>query len=250
MQFDAIGVGWDVGGWQGRAQAVAVVGWRRGQAPVWLGISPAFRLSSRQTPDLLALLAPALHDAALTQRVAASPVLTLGIDAPLAFPRALGLLLSSGQGPCQVPVAEIDNPYAYRECERWIYQRYGKKPLSASFDRLGNNATLAMALLPRLGLEVQPMQGMSGRRAAIEVYPALAKMAGKGSRASDALSALLPPDLAPGTHSYDAALCALMALQHASGNDCDVLPTLLGPQCHELSDISEGWIYHFQRAAR
>ena len=145
-QMSAIGIGWDVRGWQGSAQAVAVVGWQaRTQQLHWLGVSPLFRLSSRVAPDLDALLRPALQDEVALMQVLACPHLALGIDAPLAFPRALGELLA-GRGPeCAVPQREIDNPYAYRDCERWLHQQYGKKPLSATFDRLGNNATLALS---------------------------------------------------------------------------------------------------------
>ncbi|MCV5480433.1 hypothetical protein OFN48_34325, partial [Escherichia coli] len=77
-------------------------------------------------------------------QIEACPQLALGIDAPLAFPRALRDLLNGQPHSCAVPEREIDNPYAYRDCERWLYQQYGKKPLSATFDRLGNNATLAL----------------------------------------------------------------------------------------------------------
>ena len=89
--LDAIGIGWDVRGWQGNAQAVAVVGWQsRTQQLHWLGVSPLFRLSSRVAPDLDALLRPALQDEMAQMQVLALPRLALGIDAPLASPRALG----------------------------------------------------------------------------------------------------------------------------------------------------------------
>ena len=50
--LDAIGIGWDVRGWQGNAQVVAVVGWQaRTQQLHWLGVSPLFRLSSSGSRD-------------------------------------------------------------------------------------------------------------------------------------------------------------------------------------------------------
>ena len=131
--MDAIGIGWDVRGWQGSAQAVAVVGWQaREQRLHWFGVSPLFRLSSRVAPDLDALLRPALHDEIHLLQVLACPQLALGIDAPLAFPRALGELLAGRATECAVPQREIDNPYAYRDCERWLHRQYGKKPLRVS----------------------------------------------------------------------------------------------------------------------
>ncbi|MGU5717381.1 DUF429 domain-containing protein [Aeromonas taiwanensis] len=245
--MDAIGIGWDVRGWQGNAQAVAVVGWQaREQRLHWLGISPLFRLSSRVAPDLDALLRPALQDEMALMQVLACPHLALGIDAPLAFPRALGELLVGKGGECAVPQREIDNPYAYRDCERWLYEQYGKKPLSATFDRLGNNATLALSMLPRLGdLQLVPKLAREAQRAVLEVYPALAKVGGKASAVRPELQPHLPASLVPGTDPYDAALCALMALQYAAGGNVTLLPPLVPPAADLALD--EGWVYHFAR---
>ncbi|MGL6265430.1 DUF429 domain-containing protein [Aeromonas jandaei] len=246
-QMSAIGIGWDVRGWQGSAQAVAVVGWQADSNSLhWLGVSPLFRLSSRVAPDLAALLRPALQDEALLAQVAACPQLALGIDAPLAFPRALRDLLNGRPLSCAVPEREIDNPYAYRDCERWLHQQYGKKPLSATFDRLGNNATLALSMLPNLAdLQLVPTVASQSSRAVLEVYPALAKVAGKASPARPELAALLPADVVPDTDRYDAALCALMALQYAAGGRVAQLPALLTPPVGMALD--EGWVYHFAR---
>ncbi|MBR7631543.1 MULTISPECIES: DUF429 domain-containing protein [Aeromonas] len=245
--MDAIGIGWDVRGWQGNAQAVAVVGWQaREQRLHWFGVSPLFRLSSRVAPDLDALLRPALQDEMNLMQVLACPQLALGIDAPLAFPRALGDLLAGRATECAVPQREIDNPYAYRDCERWLHQQYGKKPLSATFDRLGNNATLALAILPRLAdLQLVPRQQPEADRAVLEVYPALAKVGGKASAVRAELQPHLPAELVTGTDRYDAAICALMALQYAAKGSVSLLPTLIQPPADMALD--EGWVYHFAR---
>ncbi|MDO2949818.1 DUF429 domain-containing protein [Aeromonas simiae] len=242
--FDAIGLGWDVGGWQGQSQAIAAVGWRRGEPLQWLGISTAFRLSSRSTPTLAHLLMPALRSEERLSWVLSAPAVTLGVDAPLAFPRALCALLQGQEtAPPLIPEREIDNPYAYRECERWLHQHYGKKPLSASFDRLGNNATLAMTLLRSWNIPILPVQPQQEGMVAIETYPALAKPNGRRGQATSALHALLPKDVIAGSDPYDAALCALMALQHAAGGRCDALPSLVFAPPEMLKE--EGWIYHF-----
>ncbi|MFC5707192.1 DUF429 domain-containing protein [Aeromonas eucrenophila] len=245
--MDAIGIGWDVRGWQGNAQAVAVVGWQaREQRLCWLGVSPLFRLSSRVAPDLDALLRPALQDEIGLMQVLACPQLALGIDAPLAFPRAFAELLAGRGAPCAVPQREIDNPYAYRDCERWLHQQYGKKPLSATFDRLGNNATLALSMLPRLAdLQLVPSRTLEADRAVLEVYPALAKVAGKASMARGEIADQLPSDLVPGTDRYDAALCALMALQYAAKGAVTSLPPLVSAPAD--FPLDEGWVYHFAR---
>ncbi|WP_349917857.1 DUF429 domain-containing protein [Aeromonas veronii] len=243
--MDAIGIGWDVRGWQGNAQAVAVVGWQaRTQQLHWLGISPLFRLSSRVAPDLDALLRPALQDEMGLMQVLACPQLALGIDAPLAFPRALAELLA-GRGPeCAVPQREIDNPFAYRDCDRWLHRQYKKKPLSATFDRLGNNATLAISMLPRLAdLQLVPSRVAEADRAVLETYPALAKTAGRASLARGEIAAHLPATLVPGTDPYDAALCALVALQYAAKGAVSVLPPLLSAPAD--FPLDEGWVYHF-----
>jgi hypothetical protein len=243
--MDAIGIGWDVRGWQGNAQAVAVVGWQaREQRLHWFGVSPLFRLSSRVAPDLDALLRPALQDEMRLMQVLACPQLALGIDAPLAFPRALAELLAGRGGDYAVPQREIDNLYAYRDCERWLHRQYGKKPLSATFDRLGNNATLALSMLPRLAdLQLVPSRVPQAERAVLEVYPALAKVVGKASPARAEIAASLPEDVTPGTDRYDAALCALMALQYAAKGTVSSLPPLVSP----VADfpLDEGWVYHF-----
>lgn len=245
MTFDAVGIGWDVCGWQGNTQAVAIVGWAEGTLH-WIGCSPAFRFSSRQSPTLSSLLLPVLQDPVAVASLLAVPHITLGIDAPLSFPPALGDLLSGRPAPCTVPEREIDNPYAYRDCERWLYQRYGKKPLSATFDRLGNNATLAMALLKHWRVPVAPLQSAGeGELVAIETYPAMAKMAGRISAAHPGLLHVLPDGIAVGTDIYDAALCALMALQHAMQGQCHTLPALVTPVDSHAGD---GWIYHFDLA--
>lgn len=248
-QMNAIGIGWDVRGWQGSAQAVAVVGWQASSNSLhWLGISPLFRLSSRVSPDLAALLRPALQHELTLMQVLTCPQLALGIDAPLAFPRALHDLLNGHPHPCAVPEREIDNPYAYRDCERWLHQQYNKKPLSATFDRLGNNATLALSMLPRLAdLQLVPKVQERARRAVLEVYPALAKVGGKNSPAWPGLAALLPADLVVGTDRYDASLCALMALQYAAEGKVTALPALV-PPADEMA-LDEGWVYHFARPA-
>lgn len=178
--MDAIGIGWDVRGWQGNAQAVAVVGWQaREQRLHWFGVSPLFRLSSRVAPDLDALLRPALQDEMSLMQVLACPQLALGIDAPLAFPRALGDLLAGRATECAV----------------------------------------------------------------LEVYPALAKVGGKASAVRAELQPHLPAELATGTDRYDAAICALMALQYAAKGTVSLLPPLIQAPADMVLD--EGWVYHF-----
>ncbi|MFC3913029.1 DUF429 domain-containing protein [Pseudaeromonas sharmana] len=246
MNVDFLGIGWDVGGWSGSKQAVAIVGWSEGDSELnWFGVSPPFSLSRRRPLSLESLLAPALQGQSCLPNCQRQAI---AIDTSLAFPRAFCQLLQ-GQGGQQsmVPAAEIDNPLAYRDCERWLYREYGKKPLSASFDKLGNNSSLALSLLPALraqGYRLVPQQQGDATLAIIEGYPALLK---QGFRANQpvrpALASRLPPAVQPGEDRYDAALCALMALGFASQNRCPLLPALIAPPPAMKPD--EGWIYHF-----
>ena len=80
-----------------------------------------------------------------------TPKLAVAIDAPLAFPNKFRNLLSGKALVQTVPVTEIENRLAYRDCERWVEKQFGKKPLSATFDKLGNNASLAILALVFLG---------------------------------------------------------------------------------------------------
>ncbi len=244
-----LGVGWDVGGWCGSKQAVAVVSWQEGESELsWLGLSVPFSLSRRVPLSLSGLLAPALgHSFGLPRAERVS----LAIDAPLAFPRAFHALLQGTLATEQVPEDEMANPYAYRDCDRWLHEQYGKKPLSASFDKLGNNATLAItltALLQQQGFTLLPQQQETAELAMLEAYPAMMKQQFRSTApATAAFSPLLPAELQPGNDSYDAALCALMALAHASEGRCPLLPPLVMPPAGLPRD--EGWIYHFEPEA-
>ena len=48
-----------------------------------------------------------------------------------------------------------------------------------------------------------------------------------------------------GTDRYDAAICALMALQYAAKGSVSLLPALVAPPAEMALD--EGWVYHFAR---
>jgi hypothetical protein len=123
--------------------------------------------------------------------------------------------------------------------------------MSASFDKLGNNATLAItltALLQQQGFSLLPQQQETAELAMLEAYPAMMKQQFRSTApATAAFSPLLPAELQPGNDSYDAALCALMALAHASEGRCSLLPPLVMPPAGLPRD--EGWIYHFEPEA-
>jgi len=136
-----IGLGWDVGGWLGKNHGIAAVEWKNNEIK-WLSLPiatclPKFGLF---TPlDFYKDIDNASSDAGVV----------IGIDAPLGYPVAYQRLVSGGCPLMEKPEVEIDNMFAYRETERHIYRTFKKKPLSASFDKLGNNTSLAIATVRR-----------------------------------------------------------------------------------------------------
>jgi predicted nuclease with RNAse H fold len=248
MRQSILAIGWDVRGWRGKQQAVAVIRLdlsRPKSEPEWW-VSDDFQFKPGEPLDLKSLIRPALGDKTKLLLKDADRVV-IGIDAPLAFPGAIKDLLNDADAQFAPSTSEIENPLAYRDCERWVYREHGKKPLSASFDKLGNGATLALALcagLRREGFRVLPQDADTADRAVIEVYPAIVKReARRVSAAVDDLHRLLPAELSPGTDQYDAALCALVAAVHAGAGEHLGLPELVGFQ--PGFDRAEGWVYSF-----
>jgi hypothetical protein len=234
-----LGVGWDVGGWVGKKQGVAVIG----DDLRWLETPTCFSL--RQLPadwsllDLIRLGWPEAHELTLENFE-----IVLAVDAPFGFPRAFQDLLAGRPVPT-FPASgpEIDNPFAYRDTDREIFRVFNKKPLSASFDKLGNNATVAMVHVHRLarlhGARVPPFtEPRAGTPTIIEVYPALTKQKRK---CHPRIASLLPDGLVE--DAYDASICAILALAFALRDEC--VPELVGPSAEQLSPAqTEGWIYY------
>lgn len=249
--FRALAIGWDVGGWLGKKQAVAVIGvradgsWAHVGAPQRFSMREEFAHGALGVDQLLRIGWSDAPRSALDECA-----VLIAIDAPLSFPAAF-VRLTAGE-PQALPRLdrEIENVFAYRDCDRFVHGEYGKKPLSASFDRLGNNATLAIALTRRWREEERfamlPFDPPGdGRRTIIETYPALLK--GKDGAVLVRARALLPAGVA--THSadpdeQDSALCALVAAAMLGAAD-RALPPIVGPTREHSGD---GWIYAPPRA--
>ncbi len=248
MNSSIIAIGWDVRGWRGKQQAVAVIklDLASGKTGTQWWLSDDFQFEAGERLCLSSLIRPALGDEGMAMIEHADKVV-LGIDASLAFPRGFGELLNNPSSEYMPVATEIENPLAYRDCERWIYQTYGKKPLSATFDKLGNGSTLAMAMchgLRKQGFALIPQDADQAERAIIEVYPALTKCEPKrAAMAIDAVHQLIPDDVEVGSDQYDAAICALMAAVHAGAGTQLGLPELTA--FDPLLDRAEGWVYAF-----
>lgn len=241
-----IAIGWDVRGWRSRDQAVAVASIEsQGGELKWLGVSGQFQFEPCKPLALSSLLEPAIGNQ-LSDAELRGATVVIGIDAPLAFPKSFISLMNSENGLNKYPPdKEINNIFAYRDCERWVSEQFSKKPLSAPFDKLGNNATLAMCLTQNLrseGYQLVPQEVASSNHAVIEVYPGIIKRGKKKvDRAIESVDRHIPRNLVPGTDQYDAAICVIVALVYA-GNGVDLgLPDVVGPV--PTCDVSEGWIY-------
>jgi hypothetical protein len=249
---DVLAVGWDVGGWRGSKQAVAVTTWERG-APEWPGEACCLKLADLPADwGLQDLVRLAWQDAPgdLLQRYR----VVLAIDAPLGFPIAFADLLAGKPAPSFGPDGgEIDNPLAYRVTDRHVFEQFKKKPLSASFDKLGNNATVAMVHTRRLRakgqLRVPPFDAVEdGIATGIEVYPALVKQKRTHGdreklRCIPRVEEMLPSGMKPGDEC-DACVCALMALAFGHAGRANGLPTLIESRPVTEQIGREGWIYH------
>jgi hypothetical protein len=171
-----LAAGWDLGGWIGPKQGVAVL--RFGNDMEWLGTATSFRLADPPTDaGLPGLIRKAWPEA--SAEVLATHRIVVGVDAPLGYPLAFTrLLVGDANIDVQTSAPEIDNPLAYRATDRWVYRTFGKKPLQATFDKLGNNATVARRWFRMHDIAVLPFEAASAEESAIiEVYPALGRCA-------------------------------------------------------------------------
>ena len=218
MVHEVLYIGWDVGGWEGSCDGLAVLRCGRDGHVELCGEPKRVRLGRRLTNEFRAddLLA-ACGVVQPRNRV------VIGIDAPLGWPAEFVRLVTAGpHGPePYVPGdgGEIENRLAYRLTDRVVRKRCGKKPLSGAFDRLGGNATKAITVCQLLrknaGAVVVPQEEDTEQPVVIcEAYPApwkehARKEGGLLKSAAEALPGLDMPPL--GTDEADAVLCALTA---------------------------------------
>jgi hypothetical protein len=175
-------IGWDVGGWEGSHDGLAALRWAGDGHLELCAEARRVRLNDELgnefgVEDLLA----ACGVAQPRDRV------VIGIDAPPGWPTKFVRLMegSSQQTGPYLPGrdGEIENRLAYRHTDPVVRRRCDKKPLSAAFDKLGNNATNAITLCQLLrrnsGAVVVPQEQDAGQHVVIcEAYPAME--AGRG----------------------------------------------------------------------
>ncbi|UYO73636.1 DUF429 domain-containing protein [Halomonas qinghailakensis] len=240
---ESLYIGWDVGGWNcdnnptSRDALVVLDETLRLVGTPWRGNLRAALNESLTSRDLInSLLGLCQYAASGNERV------VMAIDTPLALPTAL-LALAKGDAVEALGRSQ-DNPYLYRETERWLFQR-GVTPLSPIKDMIGSQATKGMHLLARFAPHIAACgqwQSAEGALSVVEGYPTPAKR-------SAAFAALrhqvtMPSEFASMLHQptpkqqdiQDAWHCALLAwsLEHAK-------ETVAWPPAD--MPAAEGWIF-------
>ncbi len=174
-----ISIGWDVGGWLNNKNCVSAI-MCDGKELSWIIKPVTYKIKDR-IPSLDKFLKIFFKDIEKLKDPEGYDVI-IAIDAPLGFPDSYIKLISN---PSELKLdaiylekndkdnCEIYNQYAYRYTERIIFEKFKKKPLSAPFDKLGTNATVAISHVLAWAEELKNIK-------IIEVYPGLLKGKLKG----------------------------------------------------------------------
>lgn len=213
MAQEALYIGWDVGGWEGDRDGLAVLQWHHHGHLELCGEPKHVRLADRIKEGLSVDDLLEVADASQPWRR-----VVIGVDAPLGWPAEFVRLVGGGLRDSNPYLpggsGEIKNRLAYRLTDRVVHDRCGKKPLSGAFDKLGGNATKAITVCQLLhknaGAVVVPQEEEAEQQRVVicEAYPALWKQHAR-EEAAKALEGLNLPPL--GADESDAVLCALTA---------------------------------------
>lgn len=238
-----LSIGWDVGGWMGSKQGFSMCLWDTETKQLkWIGKAKEMSLPKSHLISPLDIIAD-LTDGANFSKCRNLQVI-VAIDAPLGYPICFVEFLNGKNVINARPVLEIENPLAYRETERHIHQKFGKKPLSSTFDKIGNNATVAISHINNWikndGFIRQPSHE-NGLKEIIEVYPALVK---ENAYLFQSFDEEIPNEINRGTDAYDSAICALMGLKYYVGEELFGMPCVSKLVKEEY--FSEGWIYYLE----
>jgi len=245
-----LAVGWDVGGWQGRNQAIAILRYEDDRWN-WFGEARAFSLTElpADNTSLVDFIRMGCKDA--PDDVLDRYNVTIAIDALLGLPLAFQKFVAGERIDRPLTKKYIDNSLSFRTTDQSVHSTYCKMPLSASFDKLGNNSTVAItyanAWSRQHGVAVLPFDApVDHRHVAIEVYPALVKVPGT-TECMARFNQFMQGTENLISHARDAAICAVFASAwpHPRLADSGSPLRLLGPDADmDMETISaEGWIY-------
>jgi hypothetical protein len=266
-----LAIGWDVGGWYGSKQGIAMLSADPEGTIEFVDDPVTKRISKEVIPsgnpvkffsDLIGI----------SNCVANNRKIILAVDAPLAVPENYRKLISvtedflNDEGNLFREKDHIDSKIFFRDCERWVKERF-QKPMPCVGSWLGNNATLAQAYTvywtnknSNWSLLPQQKEQSNAKNKIIEVYPATIKEEKRNSKIKEFFAKKVEngkkfQKLEEGTDEYDAAICALHALAFGMENEwCkeNNLPALVGYEEKRSSadkewefPEKEGWIYHF-----
>lgn len=243
-------IGWDVGGMHGANNALYALKRKNDGELEKLELQPLKRggAPEQRAQEIFDIICKAGHGPTL-----------LAIDAPLSFPlgfrKLIGQETNSHPLPNNSKEGLIDNPLAFRDCERFVFRATEKRPLSASFDQLTSLTLLVLRVLHLLRVEygkrlnVMPYNHTEIKEGinVFETYPALLNPDKTVVRKSDRIQVTSDKFFRfvsqhqgeySSDHERDAQLCALFAAYSVG--------------CREVLDIpidfkgnvkSEGWIY-------
>jgi hypothetical protein len=269
-----ISIGWDVGGWLGNKNAVAALKYEGGNFE-WIDLPKTFEIKDNP------LSLDEFIKLAGIEEIRPDYKYIIAIDASLGLPSAYVDLIKNLEigsiYKSNTKRKEINNLFAYRETERVIYEKFNKKPLSATFDKLGNNFIVAMTHLKTWGDEIiiHPQQNKASEENkfdVIEVYPGVLKentnqkwdenlkktlnlyldeiqkllLQLKSEEINNAFKYYLNNKEEEKTKEtfktdeLDACICAILGM--AFKNPSDTIFKLQHPNTENI--ISEGWIYY------
>jgi hypothetical protein len=236
-------LGWDVGAWncdRNRESRDALCALKLGvSGPVvlgnsWRGNLRELLVAHKGRGLVESLLRRVELDADEARHV------TIAIDTPLAWPRTMVDLVTTGT--CVDVPAEADrNPYLFRAQELALFERK-QRPLSAVRDMIGSQSTKGIHFLRSAGLaSVGIGVWADDATTAIETYPAAAVAAVEVARLTaqlhvDLLQRQKQPRSASQSDVRDAITCAIVAMLHRCRPEA-----LQAPE--PSADVAEGWIW-------
>lgn len=281
-------IGCDMGGWHGSNDGLAICKWdgsTLSQVGEWSGrlfhpvndyaTQPTVQASQNNVANFIRMKRVAkdqILDGLVDAMVAEEARIIIAIDGALAWPAKFAKLVADAPSACHMPTFDpkgraIDNPYLYRETERFIKAAVslGKDPFTAPGAWFGNNSSKAQALVAWFAQQLSGLyrppfcpwdlqSAKAARYTLIEVYPAASNhskefMALSWPRAEQTMENVGNSDIADAKRCAMTAVCyaaKLGMLGQAAGNYPDVW--LPGNQCNGVSYNcallqQEGWIF-------
>lgn len=245
-------IGWDVGGWMSSNHGFAVLEYYLNKKKLdWIGWLDNQSIAEDELLDFKSVIADCGLNPGEKEREESGFLqdyhqIILGVDAPLGLPYKYHKFINNQDNIILRPDREINNPLAYRRTDRRLYKKFSKKPLSATFDRLGTNYTVAIAHIRRwkqkYDFKLVPQEARDAVRQVVEVYPGILKRLESEFACCQKFFRLLPEEISDENHSYDAALSALQSLAVLLAGEGE-LPDMKSPERIDEITAAEGWIF-------